>query len=120
LENSTRKSIDNVTKNILLQVPPKSKLFVIFPIKNNGSLNNILKYSLIPIKSKISTSNFENKTFQEMINIYSKYEYIWFVQFNNNLITKNIKILKQNSNKKIYVLYKIKLIDKNIELIPVI
>lgn len=120
LENSFRQTSDKITMPILKNVPAKSKLFVVFPIKNNGSLNNILKYSLIPANATISNYKFETKSFQEMVNIYSKYEYVWFVQLNKELISKNKVFLKGKSNNQAYSLYKIEKTNNNIKFIPVI
>ncbi len=120
LNNGFRQTSDKISLSILKNVPAKSKLFVIFPIKNNGSLNNILRYSLIPIHSTISKYDFQNKSSQEMLNIYSKYEYIWFVQLNKKLIEKNKVFLKGKANNQAYSLYKIEKTKNNIKFIPII
>lgn len=120
LNNGFRVTADNITVPILKQVKPKEKIFVIFPIKNNGSLNNILRYSLIPTKATISSYDFENKSFQEMVNIYSKYDYIWFVQLNQNLLEKNKAFLKGKVENQAYMLYKVEVDNTNIKFVPVL
>ncbi len=120
LNNSFRTISDKITRPIVKSIAPKSKLFVIFPIRNNGSLNNILKYSLIPLDATISKYDFEKKSFQEMLNIYSKYEYIWFVQLDKNLVNKNRVFLKGKANKQAYSLYKIEKSKNNIKILSVL
>jgi hypothetical protein len=120
LKNGFRATSDKISKNIIKTIPIKSKLFVVFPIRNNGSLNNILRYSLIPINSTISSYKFSDKSFQEMINIYSKYDYIWFVQFNKALIKKNRVFLRGKPNHQAYTLYKVKKSNNNVKFIPVL
>ena len=120
LSNGFRKNIDTASVNILSKVPPKSKLFAIFPVKNNGSLNNILKYSLIPAITTVSKIDFEKKTFQEMLKIYSKYDYVWFVTLNQTLVEKNRNILRAKDKKNAYTLYKIEVTGNKVNFIPVI
>jgi hypothetical protein len=119
-ENGFRKTADKLSINILKNIPEKSKIFVIFPIKNNGSLNNILKYSLIPLNTTISSFNFEKKSFQEMLKVYVNYKYIWFVQLNKKLVQKNMKILKQNNKQQVFSLYKIEKSNNQIKFIPIL
>jgi hypothetical protein len=119
-ENGFRKTADKLSINILKNIPEKSKIFVIFPIKNNGSLNNILKYSLIPLNTTISTFNFEKKSFQEMLKVYVNYKYIWFVQLNKELVQKNMNILKQNNKQQVFSLYKIEKTTNQIKFIPIL
>jgi len=118
-KNSTRINIDDLASGIVKKIPLKSKLFVIFPIKNNGSLNNMLGYSLIPISFKISKYNFENKSFEEMKKKYSKYDYIWFAKLDKRLFEKNRSILKMKSKKIIYTLYQVKVSNMKLSFIPV-
>ena len=120
LENGFRKTADKLSINILKNIPEKSKIFVIFPIKNNGSLNNILKYSLIPLNTTISSFNFEKKSFQEMLKVYVNYKYIWFVQLNKELVQKNMNILKQNNKQQVFSLYKIEKTTNQIKFIPIL
>jgi len=120
LENGFRKTSDKISIPILKAIPKESKLFVIFPIKNNGSLNNILKYSLIPVNATISNYKFENKSFQDMLKVYVNYEYIWFVQLNKELIDKNKAFLRGKSKNQAYSLYKLEKSKNNIKLIPIL
>jgi len=120
LQNGFRVNADSITKNILQKVPPKSTIFVVFPIRNNGSLNNILRYSLIPSRATISSINFYQKPFGEMLNIYKKYDYVWFSSLNQEILDKNRKILKSKNKKNIFTLYKVKLEDSKITLNPII
>ena len=120
LENGARKNIENATKNILKVVPQGSKLFVVFPIKNNGSLNNIFKYTLIPTKATISSYNFEKKKSEEMMAIFLKYDYIWFSSINNELVNKNRNFLRKKGKKGIFVLYKIEKENSKISFKPIL
>jgi len=119
LENGVRKNIDKATENILKAVPPKSTLFVVFPVKNNGSVNNILKYSLIPLRATISHSNISKKTSKEMIEKFIKYEYIWFASLNKELINKNKSFLRLKAKNNIYTLYKIEKKDNKVGFKPI-
>jgi len=120
LENGFRKNVDLATKNIVKNVPQKKKLFVVFPIKNNGSLNNILKYSLIPTRATISKSTFADKTPQQMLEIFSKYDYIWFATINKEIFNKSKMFLKAKDKRNIFVLYKIDITGNSIQLRPII
>ncbi|NOQ29860.1 MAG: hypothetical protein GQ570_01930 [Helicobacteraceae bacterium] len=120
LKNPSHENFENIATQILEKVPPKSKVFVVFPIQNNGSLNIMLKYSLIPAKATISKADFESKTFDQMLSIYSKYEYVWFTKFNNKLIDKNRPILKAKSDNQPFVLYKTDVLNNGIKFIPVL
>ena len=119
LENRFKVNSDNMAESILKYIPKKAKLFVVFPIKNNGSLNNILKYSLIPARSSISNYTFGKKTSQEMINIYKDYDYIWFASLNQEIVNKNKFFLKQKNSKNIYVLYKVEVTNGKINFQPI-
>ncbi len=119
LENRFRGNIDKATKNILKVVPPKSTLFVVFPVKNNGSLNNILKYSLIPVRATISRNSFSQKTSKEMREKFIKYEYVWFASFNKELVSKDKSFLRSKSKKNIYTLYKIEKENNKISFKPI-
>ncbi len=119
LENRVRVNIDKATENILKVVPTKSTVFVVLPIKNNGSLNNILKYSLIPLRATVSDSSFSQKTSKEMIDKFIKYEYIWFASLNQELINKNKSFLRPKSKSNIYTLYKIEKESNKISLKPI-
>ncbi|WP_331774327.1 hypothetical protein [Sulfurospirillum sp. 1612] len=120
LENGFRKNVDLATKNIVSKVPQKKKLFVIFPIKNNGSLNNILKYSLIPTRATISKATFADKTPEQMIEIFSQYDYIWFASLNKEIFDKSKMLLKAKDKKHIFVLYKVNLDGHSFQLKPII
>ncbi|WP_373034643.1 hypothetical protein [Sulfurimonas sp.] len=117
--NSFRLQIDKATENILKEIPEKSTIFVIFPVKNNGSLNNILKYSLIPAKATISDSSFSSKTSDEMMNTFLKYDYIWFASLNQELLNKNRSFFKAESNTNIYTLYKIEKKNDSVSINPI-
>jgi hypothetical protein len=119
LKNSFRATSDNITKNILQKVPAKSTIFVVFPIRNNGSLNNILRYSLIPTKGVISSINFGKKSSMEMFDIYKKYDYVWFPSLSKEIFNKNKKVLKMKDKKSIFTLYKVKLDGSKIILNPI-
>lgn len=120
LENGFKKNIDIATKNILDKVPASKKIFVVFPVKNNGSLNNILKYSLIPAKATISQSTFEDSTSDEMLKIYSQYDYVWFTSLNQELLKKNQSFLKAKNEANIFVLYKVTVLDSSISFEPIL
>lgn len=119
LTNGFRAQIDKATENILKEVPEKSSIFVIFPVKNNGSLNNILKYSLIPTKATVSDNSFSSKTSAEMMNVFLKYDYIWFAVLNQELLNKNRSFLRADSNTNIYTLYKIEKENNKIQIKPI-
>lgn len=119
LENRFKVNSDKMVESILKYVPKKAKLFVVFPIKNNGSLNNILKYSLIPTRPSISHYTFGKNTSQEMIYIYKDYDYIWFASLNQEIVNKNKMFLKQKNSKNIYVLYKVEVTNGKINFRPI-
>jgi hypothetical protein len=120
LENRFRGNIDKATENILKNVPQKSTLFVVFPVKNNGSLNNILKYSLIPARATISRNDFVNKKSEEMMDIFAKYDYVWFASLNKELMNKNRSFLRGKSKKEIFTLYKIEKKNGLVKVKPII
>jgi hypothetical protein len=120
LENRFRGNIDKATENILKNVPQKSTLFVVFPVKNNGSLNNILKYSLIPARATISRNDFVNKKSEEMMDIFAKYDYVWFASLNKELMNKNRSFLRGKSKKEIFTLYKIEKKNGLVKIKPII
>jgi len=107
LENGFRTKVDKATENILKKVPHKSTIFVVFPVRNNGSLNNILRYSLIPARATVSHRDFDKETSKEMMDIYAKYDYVWFTSLNQEIINKNRKILRAKGKKGVFTLYKI-------------
>lgn len=119
LENGIRGNIDKATENILKVVPMKSTVFVVFPVKNNGSLNNILKYSLIPLRATVSNNDFSQKTSKEMIEKFINYEYVWFASLNQEIINKNKSFLRQKSKNNIYTLYKIESESNKISFKPI-
>ena len=119
LSNGFRVNIDKRTQEIVEVVPKGAKLLVIFPIKNNGSLNNILKYNLMPIRATISENNLEKKKLEEILKIYSKYEYIWFASLNQETVNRNNALLKQKNDNNIYLLYKVQIINNTISFKPI-
>jgi hypothetical protein len=120
LENPFRSAVDKASQNIIKILPPKTKLFIVFPVNNSGSLNNILKYSFIPLKVTISDSKFSDKTFAEMQEIYRKYEYVWFSALDNKLFKINQNVFKMKGKKQIFTLYKIDIKNNKIEFKPVL
>ncbi len=120
LQNQFKQNSDSVAKSIVEELPSKSKLFVVFAVNNNGSLNNILKYSLIPLRSTVSSMKFSSKTTKEMLRTYSKYEYVWFSQLDQQLVDKNRFVLKVKNKKQIFTLYKINKRDNKIEFDPIL
>ncbi len=119
LGNRFKIQSDMMARSVLKYVPKKSKIFVLFPIRNNGSLNIILKYSLIPARATVSSYNFAKKSSQEMINTYKNYDYIWFAVLNRDIVQKNRMILKQKNSKQIYVLYKVEVDSGKINFKPI-
>ncbi|WP_324170928.1 hypothetical protein [Sulfurimonas sp.] len=120
LENSFRKQIDGVAPRLLEHIPYKAKLLVVFPVRNNGSLNIIIKYALIPSKSTVTAFDFfEKKSIQEVLAEYEKYDYIWFASLNQIVINKSQKILRQKNEKNIFTLYKAEILNKKIVFKPV-
>ena len=120
LENGFRKNIDRVTENIVKVIPEKSTIFVVFPVKNNGSLNNILRYALIPVRATISSNEFTKKTSKEMMNVFAQYEYVWFASLNKGLINKNRSFLRRKSTNEIFTLYKIEKTNNLLQFKPII
>ena len=124
LENPFKKQLENseLIKTIIKKLPFNSKVFVVFPIRNNGNLNIILRYTLTPpLKASISRYNFDKNSRLEMLNTYKNYDYVWFVQFNNELIKKNQTLLKaKNIQNQPYVLYKVINKDTNISFKPIL
>ncbi len=120
LKNPFRQVADDATQNIIKSLPQKAKLFVVFPVKNNGSLNNILKYSLIPLRATISSSNFPGNSARDMMAKYEKYEYIWFASLDEQLATKNKNILKMKNKKELFKLYKIGNKNNKLEFEPIL
>ena len=119
LKSNIRGDIDKVSKDILSIVPKNSKLFVIFPIKNNGSLNNIIKYTLIPSRATISDYDFGKLDSSKMIQIFLQYDYIWFATLNNQLVDKNRVFLRQKKEQSLFTLYKIDQKQSGVSIIPV-
>lgn len=119
LGNRFKMQSDIMARSVLKYIPKKSKIFVLFPIRNNGSLNIILKYSLIPARTTVSSYNFAKKSSQAMINTYKKYDYIWFAVLNREIVNKNRMILKQKNSKQLYLLYKVEVDNGKINFKPV-
>lgn len=119
LENGVRVNIDKATENILRVIPLKSTVFVVFPVKNNGSLNNILKYSLIPGRATVSRNDFSQKSSKEMMEEFMQYEYIWFASLNQELVNKSKGFLRAKSKNEIYTLYKIENKNGKIRIKPI-
>ena len=111
--------IDTITKDIVKYVPMKSKLFVLFSVKNRGNLNNVLRYALIPTKSQMSENEFHKKTFKEMVDRYSKYDYIWFYTINQEMIDKNRPIFRKKSKNTFFTLYKVENSSNSVSFKPI-
>jgi len=108
-ENPFRKKLGAIIPKILENIPMKSKVLVVFPVRNNGSLNNILKYAMIPARATITKYDFPNKkTHKEVLEEYTQYDYIWFVSLNKEIIEKSQQILKLKGKNRAYMLYKLK------------
>jgi hypothetical protein len=120
MNNQFATKLEVITKPVLKVVPKGSKIFVVFPIKNNGSLNNMLKYYLIPLNALISKYDFRNKSYQEMLKTYLKYDYVWFLQIDKPLYIKNKQILKLKDKKHVYTLYKINLSGNKLDIKPIL
>lgn len=121
LENPFRKQVDAVVPAVLKNIPYKSKLLVVFTIKNNGSLNNILKYSMIPVRATITSHDyFFNKSENEILKDYIKYEYVWFATISQDVMDKNRKILRVKEANQPFTLYKVEKQNNQIQLQPVL
>lgn len=121
LDNGFRKNVDRVVPSILEHIPAKSKVLVVFPIKNNGSLNNILKYSMIPTNAAIVEDDFfAKKSEQEVLSKYAEYDFIWFVSLNQNIANKSKQILKQKNENQVYTLYKLLKQNNQVEIKPLL
>lgn len=119
VKNPIRDNIDRAAENILQIVPSRSNLLVVFPMKNNGSINNILKYSLIPARATISQNDFSQKTSEEMIDQFINYEYIWFAALNQDLVNKNKDFLRAKSKNELYTLYKVENKNNKVNFKPI-
>jgi cytochrome bd-type quinol oxidase subunit 2 len=120
MQNPMRKDIDKVSTNIVKNTTLGSKIFVVFAGSNRGSIANMLRYSLIPLKTKICNKNFKEKSSKEMLKEYLKYDYIWFISLDRAMVEKNRFILKPKQPKGIFTLYKVKKVDAEVEFVPVI
>jgi hypothetical protein len=121
LENPFRKNIDTVVPNILEYIPNKSKVLVVFPIQNNGSLNNILKYSMIPARATITKVDyFTKKSQNEVLQEYVKFDYIWFTSLNQEIINKSRQILKEKNENQPYTLYKLEKQNNQVQVQPIL
>jgi len=121
IENPFRKQVNNIVPKILEHIPTKSKVLVVFPVKNNGSLNNILRYSMIPTRSTITKYNFfHKKTEKEVLKEFIKYDYIWFALLNQEVLNKSKQILKSKGNNHAYMLYKLEKQNNHIHVKPIL
>jgi len=120
-ENGFRKQIDAVVPKIIEHMPYKSNVLVVFPVKNNGSLDNIIRYAMIPTKATMANHDFFSaKTEEEVLKEYSKYDFIWFASMDENVIEKSRQILKQKDKNSIYSLYKLEKSDNQISVKPIL
>ena len=120
MSNPFKKQADAIAKNIINQLPKQAKLYVVFPIRNNGSLNNILQYSLVPLSAKVSWYTFGKKSSQEMLDIYKKYDYVWFVKIDKEIFDKNASLLKMKNLNELFTLYKIDKQNNQIAFRPIL
>ena len=120
LESPFRSQIEPISKQIIVNVPLQSRLFVVFPVKNRGSLNNTLQYTLIPTQSTISQSGFSELSSEQMRSIFRKYDYIWFASFNKSIINKNSDLLMDQSQSRPYILYKVEKENQQLALKPIL
>ena len=120
-ENGFRKQLDAVIPKIIEHIPYKSKVLVVFPVKNNGSLDNIMRYAMIPTKATIARYDFFSaKTEKEVLEEYSKYDFIWFASIDENVVEKSKQILKQKEKNSIYSLYKLEKSDTQVSVKPIL
>jgi hypothetical protein len=121
LENPFRKQMDVVAPKLLENIPAKSNLLVVFPLKNNGSLNIILKYMLIPAKTTVTQYNFfDKKSESDVLTEYIKYDYIWFASLNQNVINKSRQVLKAKANNQPFTLYKLEKQNNQVQVKPIL
>ena len=90
---------------------------MVFPIRNNGSLNINISYQLTPVYSDVSAYTFEQETQAKMIETYKQYDYVWFVRFTKKLFQKNQRLLAPKG-KSIYTLYKVIVTNDTLTLKP--
>lgn len=119
LENKFKIDVDKYSQIFLKDISNQKKLFMVFNVKNNGSLNNVLLYSFLPAQTTISGHDFENKSFAEMQESYRGHDYVLFTSLTKNIINKNRKVLKSKQDKNAYVLYKVEEKNNELEFLPV-
>lgn len=120
LESQIRSQVEPVTTQIVANVPSHAKLFVVFPVKNNGMINYILRYSLIPAQSTVSRADFGELSSEQMQSTFGQYDYVWFAAFNQSTIDKNRTLLKAKTQKSPYTLYKVERNNSDIALTPIL
>ena len=103
----SRQNIQMITKKITEQLTPKSRLLVVMPQIKDSLFDQIIRYHLLPARSFVSPRNFLAKSSEEMQEIYSEYDHIWFPQLSKGVIRKNRQVLQQTLDGKVFGLYKV-------------
>jgi len=120
MSNPFKKQSDALAQTIISHLPKNAKLYVVFPVRNNGSLNNILQYSLVPLSAKVSWFTFGQKTPQQMQDIYKQYDYVWFVKIDKEIFDKNANLLKMKNLNELFTLYQVQKQNDQISFRPIL
>jgi len=120
LQNAFRQQIDQIGPALSQAMPPKSKVLVVFPVKNNGSLNIILEYALIPARATVTKYDFfDKKSAEDVKNEYVKYDFIWFASLNKAVAYKSKTFLRMKNKKQIYTFYQLDRSSNNLTVKPI-
>lgn len=107
LENGFLQQFKPAADRIVKTIPAGAKLYVVFPVRNNGMLNNIIKYELVPAHAAVSQADFTSLSPLQMQTIFSRYDYVWFAVPDKNVFYKNRHLLQQKNDRYIYTLYQV-------------
>ncbi|WP_455756196.1 hypothetical protein [Sulfurimonas sp.] len=117
IKNNFRSYAQNDIEKIIQVSKPKEKIFVFFPVKDNGGMAIQLRYMLYPLKSTISSNDIFNYPKKNILEALSRYDYVWFPIKNKEAYIHYSKLL---NTKTIYNLYKVEIKDNKMRLKPVL
>jgi hypothetical protein len=72
-----RDAVGVQAEQLTKKIPPRAKLFVVFPIQQNGAFTTQLRYFLHPLDTTVSSVDIMTYPREKILDILSKNEYVW-------------------------------------------
>jgi len=72
-----RDALGAATEQLTKKLPPRAKLFIVFPIPQNGSYTTQLRYLLHPLSTTVSGADIMTYPKEKVVEILKQNEYIW-------------------------------------------